>query len=73
MADADGATKFADIEKMESGLKDLQPKPVSYILLLIQCSANTILLFNFFIILCALVSGIFCKCTYVTLAFLYIF
>ncbi|MGH0188265.1 UNVERIFIED_CONTAM: hypothetical protein FKN15_028690 [Acipenser sinensis] len=27
MADADGATKFADIEKMESGLKDLQPKP----------------------------------------------
>ncbi|MGH0175971.1 UNVERIFIED_CONTAM: hypothetical protein FKN15_071780 [Acipenser sinensis] len=27
MADADGATKFADIEKMESGLKGLQPKP----------------------------------------------
>ncbi|XP_060682131.1 dolichyl-phosphate beta-glucosyltransferase [Hemiscyllium ocellatum] len=27
MADADGATKFADIEKVEAGLKDLQPWP----------------------------------------------
>ncbi|XP_074008335.1 dolichyl-phosphate beta-glucosyltransferase [Numenius arquata] len=27
MADADGATKFADIEKVEEGLKDLQPWP----------------------------------------------
>ena len=29
MADADGATKFADIEKVEEGLKNLQPWPVS--------------------------------------------
>lgn len=29
MADADGATKFADIEKVEEGLKSLQPWPVS--------------------------------------------
>lgn len=28
MADADGATKFADIEKVEEGLKNLQPWPV---------------------------------------------
>ncbi|KAF4082097.1 hypothetical protein AMELA_G00147760 [Ameiurus melas] len=27
MADADGATKFADIEKVEAGLQDLSPKP----------------------------------------------
>lgn len=27
MADADGATKFADIEKVEAGLNDLTPKP----------------------------------------------
>ncbi|KAM3869246.1 dolichyl-phosphate beta-glucosyltransferase-like [Diretmus argenteus] len=27
MADADGATKFADIEKVEAGLHDLDPKP----------------------------------------------
>ncbi|XP_069046274.1 dolichyl-phosphate beta-glucosyltransferase [Lepisosteus oculatus] len=27
MADADGATKFADIEKVEASLKDLSPKP----------------------------------------------
>ncbi|KAM9846639.1 dolichyl-phosphate beta-glucosyltransferase [Aulostomus maculatus] len=27
MADADGATKFADIEKVEAGLNDLSPKP----------------------------------------------
>ncbi|XP_029925616.1 dolichyl-phosphate beta-glucosyltransferase [Myripristis murdjan] len=27
MADADGATKFADIEKVEAGLHDLNPKP----------------------------------------------
>uniref|UniRef100_A0A2K6UPK2 Dolichyl-phosphate beta-glucosyltransferase n=1 Tax=Saimiri boliviensis boliviensis TaxID=39432 RepID=A0A2K6UPK2_SAIBB len=27
MADADGATKFPDIEKLEKGLKDLQPWP----------------------------------------------
>nr|XP_057942950.1 dolichyl-phosphate beta-glucosyltransferase isoform X1 [Doryrhamphus excisus] len=27
MADADGATKFSDIEKVEAGLKDLNPKP----------------------------------------------
>ncbi|XP_077361864.1 dolichyl-phosphate beta-glucosyltransferase isoform X3 [Festucalex cinctus] len=27
MADADGATKFADVEKVEAGLKDLSPKP----------------------------------------------
>ncbi|XP_065586317.1 dolichyl-phosphate beta-glucosyltransferase isoform X2 [Cyrtonyx montezumae] len=30
MADADGATKFADIEKVEEGLKNLQPWPRSY-------------------------------------------
>lgn len=29
MADADGATKFEDIEKVEEGLKNLQPWPVS--------------------------------------------
>lgn len=29
MADADGATKFADIEKVEEGLKNLHPWPVS--------------------------------------------
>lgn len=29
MADADGATKFRDIEKLEKGLNDLQPWPVS--------------------------------------------
>lgn len=29
MADADGATKFADIEKVEEGLKNLRPWPVS--------------------------------------------
>lgn len=28
MADADGATKFSDIEKVEAGLNDLKPKPV---------------------------------------------
>lgn len=28
MADADGATKFSDIEKAESALHDLSPKPV---------------------------------------------
>lgn len=28
MADADGATKFCDIEKVEAGLNDLDPKPV---------------------------------------------
>lgn len=28
MADADGATKFADIDKVEAGLNDLNPKPV---------------------------------------------
>lgn len=28
MADADGATKFSDIEKLEAGLNDLNPKPV---------------------------------------------
>ncbi|XP_056140634.1 LOW QUALITY PROTEIN: dolichyl-phosphate beta-glucosyltransferase [Lampris incognitus] len=27
MADADGATKFADLEKVEAGLHDLDPKP----------------------------------------------
>ncbi|KAM3600827.1 uncharacterized protein V6R79_003084 [Siganus canaliculatus] len=27
MADADGATKFADLEKVEAGLKELNPKP----------------------------------------------
>uniref|UniRef100_A0A8C9U5Z7 Dolichyl-phosphate beta-glucosyltransferase n=1 Tax=Scleropages formosus TaxID=113540 RepID=A0A8C9U5Z7_SCLFO len=27
MADADGATKFADIEKVEAGLRDISPKP----------------------------------------------
>ncbi|XP_061557973.1 dolichyl-phosphate beta-glucosyltransferase [Phycodurus eques] len=27
MADADGATKFGDVEKVEGGLKDLNPKP----------------------------------------------
>uniref|UniRef100_A0A5F8GX04 Dolichyl-phosphate beta-glucosyltransferase n=1 Tax=Monodelphis domestica TaxID=13616 RepID=A0A5F8GX04_MONDO len=30
MADADGATKFADIEKLEKGLRNLQPWPRSY-------------------------------------------
>lgn len=29
MADADGATKFADIEKVEEGLNNLRPWPVS--------------------------------------------
>lgn len=29
MADADGATQFPDIEKLEKGLNDLQPWPVS--------------------------------------------
>lgn len=28
MADADGATKFADIDKVEAGINDLNPKPV---------------------------------------------
>lgn len=28
MADADGATKFCDIEKVEAGLNALNPKPV---------------------------------------------
>lgn len=28
MADADGATKFEDLEKVEAALKDLNPKPV---------------------------------------------
>lgn len=28
MADADGATKFCDIEKVEAGLNELNPKPV---------------------------------------------
>ncbi|XP_022594591.1 dolichyl-phosphate beta-glucosyltransferase [Seriola dumerili] len=27
MADADGATKFSDLDKVEAGLKDLNPKP----------------------------------------------
>ncbi|KAK2828328.1 hypothetical protein Q5P01_019362 [Channa striata] len=27
MADADGATKFSDIEKVEAGLNELNPKP----------------------------------------------
>ncbi|MEQ2185505.1 dolichyl-phosphate beta-glucosyltransferase [Goodea atripinnis] len=30
MADADGATKFSDIEKVEAGLKDLNPGPVGF-------------------------------------------
>lgn len=29
MVDADGATKFEDIEKVGEGLKNLQPWPVS--------------------------------------------
>lgn len=48
MADADGATKFSDIEKVEAGLNDLSPKPVwwcsfffvvvlSHILLCVMC------------------------------------
>lgn len=28
MADADGATKFSDIDKVEAALNDLNPKPV---------------------------------------------
>lgn len=37
MADADGATKFADIEKVEEGLKNLRPWPVSInFILLVQ-------------------------------------
>lgn len=28
MADADGATKFEDLDKVEAALKDLNPKPV---------------------------------------------
>lgn len=28
MADADGATKFPDLEKVEAGLSELDPKPV---------------------------------------------
>lgn len=31
MADADGATKFADIAKVEAGLQNISPKPVSII------------------------------------------
>lgn len=31
MADADGATKFADVAKLEAGLQNLSPKPVSII------------------------------------------
>lgn len=37
MADADGATKFADIEKVEAALKALQPGPVSIALCLCIC------------------------------------
>ena len=29
MADADGATRFSDIDKVEAGLKDIEPNPVS--------------------------------------------
>lgn len=32
MADADGATKFKDIEKVEKGLESLQPWPVRFYL-----------------------------------------
>lgn len=32
MADADGATKFKDIEKVEKGLENLQPWPVRFYL-----------------------------------------
>ena len=31
MADADGATKFSDIEKVEAGLKELNPGPVCFL------------------------------------------
>lgn len=31
MADADGATKFSDIEKVETGLKDLNSGPVGFL------------------------------------------
>ena len=49
MADADGATKFSDIEKVEAGLNDLNPKPVwwcsvfialSHVRLLIESSVS---------------------------------
>lgn len=30
MADADGATKFADIEKVEEGLQSISEKPVRH-------------------------------------------
>lgn len=33
MADADGATKFADVEKVEAGLHDVNIKPVSVMIL----------------------------------------
>lgn len=35
MADADGATKFSDIEKIEAGLKNLHPGPVCFLFLLL--------------------------------------
>lgn len=35
MADADGATKFADVEKVEVGLRDLSPKPVKVLVRII--------------------------------------
>lgn len=38
MADADGATKFEDIEKVEKALRNLQPWPVS--LHLVTCFRN---------------------------------
>lgn len=31
MADADGATKFSDLEKVEAGLKDLNTGPVGFL------------------------------------------
>lgn len=42
MADADGATKFSDLDKVEAGLRDLNPKPVW--LCLVMCSSKIHLL-----------------------------
>lgn len=49
MADADGATKFSDIEKVEAALHDLNPKPVCLCwvytyLLYLSCSVEMWLL-----------------------------
>lgn len=43
MADADGATKFPDLEKVEAGLSQLNPKPVCLLFHLSQtCTAASV-------------------------------